>query len=289
MKFWVINQDLKTDAAGAIQVELPKYTACVRIWAGAKSFVTMFANWEETELAIGKGLHEKGLPGEYTFHLEPGLAAGGRIVDQEGKPIAGVKVQVSMNFDLKPANGDGRVSYDPWLANGSDAAITDADGRWRIKNVPNDPRVELSLLVSHPDYVSDQKWKEAQEAGGVNTAMLLKEKATLTLKRGVIVRGQVTDPAGKPIKDAIIVLGDEPYNSAARRSFRPTRMAAINCPRWRQARRRLQSWPTAGRLNSARSTSRPSCRRRISTWRRARRSACASSMPPASQSPRPTL
>ena len=49
--------------------------------------------------------------------------------------------------------------------------------------------------------------------------MLLKEMATLTLKRGVIVRGQLTDPAGKPIKDAIIVLGDEPYNSAAPTEF----------------------------------------------------------------------
>jgi Carboxypeptidase regulatory-like domain len=124
-----------------------------------------------------------------------------------------------MNFPLKPAHSDGRVSYNPWLANGSDAVTTDADGRWRIKNVPNSPGVELSLLVSHPDYVSDQKWKEAQEAGGVNTSMLLKEKATLTLKRGVIVSGQVTDPAGKPIKDAIIVLGDEPYNSAAPTEF----------------------------------------------------------------------
>ena len=218
-EFKLIDQDLKTDAAGAIQAEVPKYTACVRIWAGAESFVTMYANWEEDELRSGKGLRGKGLPGEYTFHLEPGVVAGGRIVDEESKPIAGAKVQVSINFDLKPANSDGRVKYDPWLANGSDAAITDADGRWRIKNVPNDPRVELSLLVSHPDYVSDQKWKETQEAGGVNTAMLLKEKATLTLKRGVIVRGQVTDPAGKPIKDAIIVLGDEPYNSAAPTEF----------------------------------------------------------------------
>jgi RNA polymerase sigma factor (sigma-70 family) len=208
------NHDYTTDAAGAVQVELPKTFTIVRLWASAEPLVEMFAGWEQEELAS-----RRALPTDYTFRLESGLAAGGRIVDQEGKPIAGAKVQVSMNFDLKPANSDGRVSYDPWLANGSDAVMTDADGRWRIKNVPNSPRVELSLLVSHPDYVSDQKWKEAQEAGGVNTAMLLKEKATLTLKRGVIVSGQVTDPAGKPIKDAIIVLGDEPYNSAAPTEF----------------------------------------------------------------------
>ncbi|MGA2254934.1 MAG: carboxypeptidase regulatory-like domain-containing protein, partial [Thermoguttaceae bacterium] len=43
--------------------------------------------------------------------------------------------------------------------------------------------------------------------------MLRNETATLTLKRGIIVRGQVTDPAGKPIKDAIVVHGDHPYST----------------------------------------------------------------------------
>jgi len=210
-EYKIVNQDLKTDAAGAIQVELPKNTTCVRMWAGAKPFVTMFANWEETELASGKGL-----PADYTFRLERGLTAGGRIVDEDGKPVVGAKVQVNLAGEPKPLNGDGRTRYDNSMAYGSDAAITDAEGHWRIDNVPNSPRAELMLLVSHPDYASDKSW---QEASGVNTALLLKEKATLTLKRGVILRGQVTDPAGKPIKDAIIVLGNEPYNSAAPTEF----------------------------------------------------------------------
>lgn len=41
----------------------------------------------------------------------------------------------------------------------------------------------------------------------------------MTLKHGVIVRGRVTGPAGEPIKDAIIVLGDRPYFSAAPSEF----------------------------------------------------------------------
>ncbi len=78
-------------------------------------------------------------------------------------------------------------------------------------NVPNNPRVELNLLVTHPDHVSDEYWGENQRAGAVTTAMLLKGTATLKLKSGIIVRGRVTDSAGKPIAGAIVVRGDDPY------------------------------------------------------------------------------
>jgi RNA polymerase sigma factor (sigma-70 family) len=202
------NHDYKTDADGVAQVELPKSYYIVRLWVSKKSFATLFAHWEQNELASGTKL-----PAEYTFRLEPGVTAGGRIVDEQGKPIAGAKVQVQLAGQPKPAHGDGRTSCTTWLAEGSDSAMTDAEGRWRIDNVPDHPRVELSLLVSHPDYVSDPIWGAAQKAAGITTAMLRKGTATLTLKHGVIVRGRVTDPTGKPIKDAVVVQGDDPYGS----------------------------------------------------------------------------
>jgi protocatechuate 3,4-dioxygenase beta subunit len=200
------NRDYKTDVAGAAQVELPKTFHIVRLWASKKPFVTMFASWERSELASGKAL-----PSEYTFALESGVGAGGRIVDEQGKPVAGAKVQVMVANDPKPLSGDGRARYNTWLARERDAATTDAAGRWRIEGVPSHPEAELGLLVSHPDYVSDDRWQGIQQASGVTTAMLRKETATLTLKQGVTVVGWVTDPAGKPIKDAIVVLGDSPY------------------------------------------------------------------------------
>ena len=131
--------------------------SCV-LWASAKTFVMMYAGWEQNELAGGKGL-----PAEYIFRLESGVNAGGRVVDEEGKPIAGAKVQVMMTTDLKPADSDGRVIYDCWLASGGDAVTTDAEGRWRIDKVPKSPRGELILLVSHPDYASDTAWDESQQ------------------------------------------------------------------------------------------------------------------------------
>jgi RNA polymerase sigma factor (sigma-70 family) len=208
------NRDYQTDASGAARVELPKTFYILRLWARKKPFVTMFSNWEQNELASGRDF-----PSEYTMRLEFSATAGGRVVDETGKPVAGAKVQVMLASAPKPAHADGRTGYDTWLAEASDAPTTDAEGRWRIDNVPDHPRVELALLITHPDYVSDNEWSDAQKAAGITDAMLRRGTATVTLKRGVIVRGRVTDPAGKPIKDALVVLGDDPYRARTPSKF----------------------------------------------------------------------
>ncbi len=206
------NRDYTTDAAGAAEVELPKSFYILRLWASKKPFVTMFANWEQNELASGQRV-----PAEYTMRLESGVTAGGRVVDEQGQPIAGAKVEVRLSGNVKPAQGDGRTRYDTGLATGSDALTTDAEGRWHIDNFPDHPQAELSLQVSHPDFVFDERWR--QKTAGVTNAMLRQGTATLTLKRGVIVRGRVTDPAGRPIKDALVVVGDRPYYSSTPSKF----------------------------------------------------------------------
>jgi len=208
------NHDIQTDDSGLAQVKLPKSLTILRLWAGKKPFVTLFANWEQAELSGGKGI-----PADYTFRLDSAVTAGGRILDEKGKPIAGAKVQVRLANDPKPANSDGRVRYDNSFAWGSDAASTDADGRWRIDNVPDHPKVELSLLVTHPDYVTDDQWARTAKEAGITTATLRKGTAALTLKAGVVVRGKVTDPDGKPIKDAVVVQGDDPYDGHTTSTF----------------------------------------------------------------------
>ncbi len=202
------NRDYKTDAAGIAQVELPRSFYILRLWAwgNKKGFVGLFANWEQNELAS-----EANWPTEYVFRMERAVTAGGRVMDEQGRPIAGAKVEVRMGKDLKPAHSDGRTRYDTWLADRSNT--TDAEGRWQIDNVPNHPQVDLRLVVSHPDYVSDTGRDETQKASGVTTEMFLKGTATLKLNRGVIVHGRVTDPSGKPIKDAVVIHGNDPYFS----------------------------------------------------------------------------
>jgi RNA polymerase sigma factor (sigma-70 family) len=198
------NRDYQTDAEGVAQIELPKTYQIVRLWASKKSFASIFANWEQGELASGGRL-----PAEYIIRLEQAVTAGGRIVDEQGKPIEGADVRVEVAGDLKPVNGDGRARYDSNLANG--AVKTDADGLWQIANVPNHPLAKLLLFISHPDFQSDTEYGGIQSRASVTTAMLREGTANLTLQRGVIVKGRVMEPNGTPIKDAIVIVGDRPY------------------------------------------------------------------------------
>jgi RNA polymerase sigma factor (sigma-70 family) len=208
------TRDYSTDPAGAALVALPRTYQIVRLFVSKPPLVPMFTHWEKAELAAGKKI-----PDEYTIQLERGVSAGGQIVDEGGKPIARAKVQVKIENAVRPARGDSQTVYNNWLANGDDAAITDGEGRWRIDNVPRNAKVELSLLVTHPDHVSDENWGDTQRAGAISTARLLERSAELRLKSGTVVHGRVTDDAGKPIAGAIVVRGDDPYFASTRSEF----------------------------------------------------------------------
>jgi uncharacterized GH25 family protein len=196
------NRDYDTNTEGLATVELPDTFFILRVWARKESFAPLWAGWEQAELASGNEI-----PPEYVFRLEPAVTAGGRIVDEQGKPVAQARVSVMITSSVKPAKSDGRVAYQTTLAWVKNSLITDRDGRWEIKNVPNCAGIELGLNISHPDF-ADQYFQEAQKASGVTTKALLAHSAVITLKPGVIVRGQVTDPAGKPIEGAYVECGE---------------------------------------------------------------------------------
>lgn len=195
------KRDLATDAKGVVRVDLPKSFTILRLWARKKPFAALHAAWEQAEVA------SNGVPAEYTFRMEAASKASGRIVDEQGKPIEGARVEVMLNDDLSPVGSDGRVQYDGYLAEDHNSVVTDSNGLWQIAAVPNRPETKLRLKVSHSDFVSDRWWSEAI----IPTEKFRDGTATVTLKRGVVVRGRVTDTSGKPVKDAAVVHGDEPY------------------------------------------------------------------------------
>ena len=57
------------------------------------------------------------------------------------------------------------------------------------------------------------------KASGVTAPQLRAGTAVLTLKTGVVVRGRVTDPDGKPIKDAVVIHGNDHYAQTATHKF----------------------------------------------------------------------
>lgn len=198
------NRDYSTDRQGVALVEVPETFTILRLWARKKSFVPLFANWEQAELAKGRGL-----PEEFAFRLERGVSVGGRVVDEDGKPIAGARVEVVLATDTRPARLDGRISYDRWLAEETEFVRTDADGRWRINSVPDHPEVMLQVKLSHPEYVADELWRTPQKAGHA-TEELRRQSSIMVMKKGITLHGRVLTVSGDPLAKAVIIHGDNP-------------------------------------------------------------------------------
>jgi uncharacterized GH25 family protein len=198
------NQDYVCDAQGQAIVELPKSIDILRLWARMDGYVPLFAHWESQELKAGGRI-----PAEFTFKLEKGTVIGGFVKNEDGQPIAGAKVEVRLPTSMDEQQK--RVLFTTWLAEGEEARTTDAQGRWTLDNVPKGDNVEVTVRLSHPDYISDYRWGVMQHEAKVTTAMLRQQTGTIVMARGIRVTGSVTNPSGKPVPGAVVVWGDDPY------------------------------------------------------------------------------
>ncbi len=196
------NRDVLTNDKGEARLDIPEGTYIYRIWANIKGQVPMFAGWEEQEKP------EETLPAEFTFQLHPGTLIGGIVRDEDGRGIQGVRVEVELE---RGGGRDGRAGPDMWLAEGKNASVTDAEGRWSLSNVPAGDDVKVLVKLDHPNYIPDTGWGSLQQEQGITMESLRNRTATIQMKRGIEAVGTVTDPEGKPVSGAIVVRGDDPY------------------------------------------------------------------------------
>ena len=202
------------DSRGIIQLKLPRRLHILRMWPSNPGYVPLFVNFSE-------GMHEEGrlIPDEYKFQLRKGHLLSGRIIDENGNPVQNAKVQVRVEIN-EPAWGVRPAPMiSTWLTDSdfnSPAPVTDSEGRWSITNAPAPPDngkddFEFRLQVTHPDFAGDTRWGELQGQQGIKTEDLRSGLATLKLRSGVSISGEIVGPEGQQVTRGWVVWSDEPY------------------------------------------------------------------------------
>ena len=136
--------------------------------------------------------------GELSFKMKPGMGLvtisveravtiHGRVLDPDGKPVAGATAAPALTGTGNSLTGDTRFSVE-----------TGADGRFTM-HLPASGKRDYNLMAHDGKYSQWRTW-----ANGVLPPIHTKpgqviDDVVLTLTRPAIVRGRVTDAAGRPV------------------------------------------------------------------------------------------
>ncbi|MGD8501664.1 MAG: M56 family metallopeptidase, partial [Phycisphaerales bacterium] len=112
------------------------------------------------------------------------VLCSGRVVNEDGQPIAGVKVKLS--FDMPG-----------WMSTWVRSLMVDERGRWK-RRLPKDLS-NLSIRLLHPEYIEKRQRPSSAE--------LLNGTNVMVMKRGLRLRGVVKNQQGRPIENALVDTG----------------------------------------------------------------------------------
>ncbi len=187
--------NLPTDEDGLLRVVYPYPDAPqLALEVRKEGFVPQRSGW-------GFEKEKNTTPRRVTIALRRGVAIGGLVVDEAGRPIEGVTVVASVD-----QHGSGDRLKDPL---GTEILYevpfrTGRDGRWSTGSCPP-TAAKLSLQLIHPDYVSGG----CRTLGGPglrhpSLEALRNHADRQVMTKGVRLNGRVIDAAGKPIPSARI-------------------------------------------------------------------------------------
>lgn len=180
-----VNQTLAVDEEGKATLGFEPDAEVRNLWftARAPGFVPVHYVWRNNHGPIQ-------LPELQPVELETAVTIAGRIVDEQGQPIAGATVDISMPITWPKVN-----NYYFNLG----TAVTDDDGQWKFENAPEDMS-RSSIRVEHPEYLR-------------NYVRGSKDLSTTTLKRGLTIAGRVLDAKGDPLAAARVRHGNDRFGT----------------------------------------------------------------------------
>ena len=137
------------------------------------------------------------IPDEFTFTFERGRTIGGSIRDQQGKPIPGAKVRLSISSAKYERSNMCLALWDSVF-------LADAEGRWHLDHAAQNID-SLAVGLQHPDYISDSLPAMLSAA---QQRQVEDRTAVMVMKKGIPLTGTVTGPDGKPVAGATVTVGE---------------------------------------------------------------------------------
>jgi RNA polymerase sigma factor (sigma-70 family) len=139
------------------------------------------------------------IPTNYVLRVDRPMAISGRVVDADGKPVAGAKVGWN-HADDSAASELPQDHEFGWIE-----VTTDKDGCWRINRIAEDMIHRIYGSARDPAYVDSTLVFVAHDK--TIEDQLRKGTHVFRLGRAVTVRGMVVDAGGSPIPDAKVLVG----------------------------------------------------------------------------------
>ncbi len=189
---------LKADRDGRVRVDLSKRTFRdtfnIDVWADG--YVQQRHFYAQNDARYPK------IPAKVTIDLLPAeQTLGGKVTDEQGKPIAGVTVEIWGYLGEKKQKDELAYMVD---------ATTDAQGQWRCRCFRGMTFAYLHL--KHPDYLTDDSMHMRRHGRPTpSTSVHPEEKPMEGLRdfsdvqimtRGVEIAGEIRDDLGRPIPGA---------------------------------------------------------------------------------------
>jgi protocatechuate 3,4-dioxygenase beta subunit len=178
-----------TDAQGRCWIILPaqkmKY---LRLIAKSDGHVSKVLEWRNAE-------NGDVIPDTYTLSLDAGTTIGGIVQDEQGQPIDGVTLSIDASIDADDRSPrEYNTVYAVSLATGP-------DGKWTYSSAPENLK-NLYIRPLHPKYVTEDQygWAPRFPDGELHAGT-----AAIIMKRGIELKGHVTDADGKPVVGASVV------------------------------------------------------------------------------------
>lgn len=195
-----VNKSLTTDSNGVIVFKFPDSMPerlDLSAWGEEAEYGGRKMVWDTTTGDV--------IPASYTFKLGEGVSIGGTVVDESDQPVVGAKLSFHRFWNSnEESNKKGAQADYP-----NRTVTTDFLGVWQARGVPPELLGGIGFSIKHPNFVETSM---NIGLGGTTEQQLKAGTFKIVLKRGLIVRGRVTDESDNPINDAQVWAGKQYYS-----------------------------------------------------------------------------